>query len=222
MDIHSGGVDLRFPHHDNELAQSEAFYDCDQWVNYFWHTGHLHIEGRKMARSLKNFITIRDLLEVYSGNQIRMMFLVHKWDGLMNYGENSITEAVQKEKKFNEFFLNTRAKMRGESLAGPQKPLEGDKEVLALLEETKDKVHEALCNNFGTDIAINEISKLVNKSNAYIQGEARLTVLQQVVDYVEHVLECFGLEYNKGSNAQDEYTQVLDCLLYTSPSPRDS
>lgn len=58
MDIHSGGVDLVFPHHDNEIAQAEACHDCKQWVNYFLHTGHLHIQGLKMSKSLKNFITI--------------------------------------------------------------------------------------------------------------------------------------------------------------------
>ena len=62
LDIHTGGEDLRFPHHDNELAQAEAFYHdcgCSQWVNYFLHTGHLSIEGLKMSKSLKNFVTIR-------------------------------------------------------------------------------------------------------------------------------------------------------------------
>jgi cysteinyl-tRNA synthetase len=78
MDIHSGGIDLAFPHHDNEMAQSEvyslilqprtlgtlivgfyqAYHGCGAWVNYFIHTGHLHIEGLKMSKSLKNFITI--------------------------------------------------------------------------------------------------------------------------------------------------------------------
>lgn len=43
IDIHTGGIDLRFPHHDNEIAQSEAYYKCDNWINNFWHTGHLHI-----------------------------------------------------------------------------------------------------------------------------------------------------------------------------------
>lgn len=64
MDIHTGGVDLRFPHHDNELAQAEAHYhpECGcsgQWVNYFLHSGHLNINGLKMSKSLKNFYTIR-------------------------------------------------------------------------------------------------------------------------------------------------------------------
>jgi cysteinyl-tRNA synthetase len=62
LDIHSGGEDLRFPHHDNELAQAEARFHCagcDQWVNYFLHSGHLGVEGLKMSKSLKNFVTIR-------------------------------------------------------------------------------------------------------------------------------------------------------------------
>lgn len=63
LDIHSGGIDLRFPHHDNEIAQSEAYYCCDNWINNFWHCGHLHIDGKKMSKSLKNFITIRHILD---------------------------------------------------------------------------------------------------------------------------------------------------------------
>ena len=62
IDIHSGGEDLKFPHHDNEVAQSEAYFAPDgeghQWINYFLHMGHLHIEGQKMSKSLKNFVTI--------------------------------------------------------------------------------------------------------------------------------------------------------------------
>jgi cysteinyl-tRNA synthetase len=66
IDIHSGGIDLRFPHHDNEIAQSEAYYNCDSWVKYFLHSGHLHILGRKMAKSLKNFITISEILTKFN------------------------------------------------------------------------------------------------------------------------------------------------------------
>lgn len=65
IDIHSGGIDLRFPHHDNEVAQSEAFYDSGKdWIGYFIHAGHLTIEGCKMSKSLKNFKTIKDELKV--------------------------------------------------------------------------------------------------------------------------------------------------------------
>jgi cysteinyl-tRNA synthetase len=64
LDIHGGGVDLCFPHHDNELAQAEAYYGHQQWVNYFLHSGHLNIGFQKMSKSLKNFFTIREILKV--------------------------------------------------------------------------------------------------------------------------------------------------------------
>ena len=72
VDINGGGIDLAFPHHENQLAQSEAYWGTKQWVNTFLHTGHLHIEGRKMSKSLKNFITIRAALQHYSARQARL------------------------------------------------------------------------------------------------------------------------------------------------------
>jgi cysteinyl-tRNA synthetase len=86
MDIHSGGIDLAFPHHDNELAQSEAYF-CEHgkgphsWVNYFLHMGHLSIAGSKMSKSLKNFQTIKDALKNdYTPRGMRIVFLLGRWN----------------------------------------------------------------------------------------------------------------------------------------------
>ena len=62
IDIHSGGIDLKFPHHNNEIAQCQAHNNCMEWVDTFIHFGHVHIDGLKMSKSLKNFITIKELL----------------------------------------------------------------------------------------------------------------------------------------------------------------
>jgi len=104
MDIHSGGIDLAFPHHDNELAQSEAYHDCQQWVNYFLHTGHLSIEGQKMSKSLKNFITIREALEKYTARQLRLAFLTTAWDGPMDFKEDVMEEMKSVEDKISVWF----------------------------------------------------------------------------------------------------------------------
>ena len=101
MDIHSGGEDLCFPHHDNELAQSEAAFACRQWVNYFLHTGHLHIEGLKMSKSLKNFITIEEALGKYSARQLRLAFLNTLWNARMDFGKNSMAAVSSAEQTFN-------------------------------------------------------------------------------------------------------------------------
>ena len=80
IDIHSGGTDLKFPHHDNEIAQSEAAFCNNNWVNFFLHSGHLHIQGCKMSKSLKNFITIKDALKKYTSryNNFFKLFLKEK------------------------------------------------------------------------------------------------------------------------------------------------
>ncbi|MEE6499394.1 hypothetical protein FKM82_003433, partial [Ascaphus truei] len=98
MDIHGGGFDLRFPHHDNELAQSEAYFDNDHWVRYFLHTGHLTIAGCKMSKSLKNFITIKDALNRNTARQLRLAFLMHSWKDTLDYSNNTMESAVQYEK----------------------------------------------------------------------------------------------------------------------------
>jgi len=85
LDIHSGGVDLKFPHHDNEIAQTEGFYDNHQWINYFLHTGHLNIEGLKMAKRLKNFKKISEFIDRYNPNTFRLFFCTTRWDQPMDF-----------------------------------------------------------------------------------------------------------------------------------------
>nr|XP_027200419.1 cysteine--tRNA ligase, cytoplasmic-like [Dermatophagoides pteronyssinus] len=73
IDLHSGGVDLRFPHHDNEIAQCEAYFQSDEWVRYFLHVGHLNINGCKMSKSLKNFVSIQEMLKRHTFQEIRIL-----------------------------------------------------------------------------------------------------------------------------------------------------
>ena len=86
MDVHSGGIDLAFPHHDNEIAQSEAYFYEEgradtRWVRHFWHMGHLSISGSKMSKSLKNFQTIQEALAAtYTARSMRIVFLMGKWN----------------------------------------------------------------------------------------------------------------------------------------------
>ncbi|MCP9257474.1 Cysteine--tRNA ligase, cytoplasmic [Dirofilaria immitis] len=105
LDIHAGGFDLKFPHHDNEIAQVEAHYDIENWVNYFLHCGSLRIAGLKMSKSLKNFITIHEALKNYSSRQLRILFLMHNWNDVLDYSTASMERALQFEKITNEFFL---------------------------------------------------------------------------------------------------------------------
>ena len=106
VDLNAGGVDLKFPHHENQIAQCEAHFNCcsgDGWVNYFLHSGHLQIEGLKMSKSLKNFITIKGALTAYSPAQVRFLFLLRRFSEPMEYSENTLAVAVDLERRFAAF-----------------------------------------------------------------------------------------------------------------------
>lgn len=113
MDIHSGGIDLAFPHHDNELAQSEAYWldnshsDQHQWVNYFMHMGHLSIQGSKMSKSLKNFTTIREALDqrVWTPRGLRIVFLLGSWKDGIEITDDLVKAGSSWEDKLNVSWL---------------------------------------------------------------------------------------------------------------------
>uniref|UniRef100_A0A8C9JQX9 cysteine--tRNA ligase n=1 Tax=Panthera tigris altaica TaxID=74533 RepID=A0A8C9JQX9_PANTA len=163
MDIHGGGFDLRFPHHDNELAQSEAYFDNDCWVRYFLHTGHLTIAGCKMSKSLKNFITIKDALQKHSARQLRLAFLMHSWKDTLDYSSNTMESALQYEKFMNEFFLNVKDILRAPvDITGRFEKWEDEEsELNKSFYDKKTAVHEALCDNVDTRTVLEEMRALV-------------------------------------------------------------
>lgn len=92
FDIHGGGPDLPFPHHENEIAQSEAANGC-HYVNYWIHAGALRVDGEKMSKSLGNFFTIRDVLEKYHAEVVRYLLIGSHYRSPINYSEDSLIEA---------------------------------------------------------------------------------------------------------------------------------
>ncbi|CAN0370534.1 unnamed protein product [Pylaiella littoralis] len=215
MDIHSGGVDLKFPHHDNEMAQAEAKYDCGQWVNYFLHTGHLHIKGFKMSKSLKNFITIKQALEENTSRQarkkktsrtrIRLLFLLHKYNTPMDYGDDAMSGALSAEKIFSEFFHNVKAALRRTTARDPARTKEAELALMSRLSEAKKEVKRSLCDDFDTPgalSALQELVKAVNKARirpSYLETKERAgeTIVADCVrgaaEYVTKIFKVFGL-----------------------------
>ncbi len=92
VDIHGGGADLQFPHHENEIAQSEAA-NGHQYVNYWMHVAPLRVDGEKMSKSLNNFFTIRDVLEKYQAEVVRFFLISSHYRSPINYAEDNLIEA---------------------------------------------------------------------------------------------------------------------------------
>lgn len=217
FDIHSGGIDLRFPHHDNEIAQSEAFFDTGKdWVRYFLHSGHLTISGCKMSKSLKNFITIKEALKDKSARQMRFLFLLHQWQDTLNYSSDTLADALCYEKKFFEFFLNVKNMLRIRTSCMKQKGYRkwGLSEI-SLHEEfikCRDKVDEALCDNLDTKTVLVTIKDLINQANIYIKGNptCNFELLEDIAKFVSYILRVFGVVDHNTREANFEQSSTSD------------
>ena len=198
LDIHAGGEDLKFPHHDNELAQSEACFGCSQWVNYFTHTGHLHIAGLKMSKSLKNFVTIRQALEHNTARQLRIMFLMQAWDQPMNYSDQTIDDARSKETTFKNFFREVEALVRTDYLNEEVgwRMGDADHKLSDAYLAARQTVNESLLDNFNTKDAMSALLKVINEANAYLRtpnAKPSTLLLRAIATYVSHMLKIFGV-----------------------------
>ncbi|KAI1753558.1 cysteinyl-tRNA synthetase [Xylaria castorea] len=214
MDLHSGGIDLAFPHHDNELAQSEAYF-CEHghehtWVNYFLHMGHLSISGSKMSKSLKNFQTIKDALaSTYTARSMRIVFLHGRWNDGVEITPSMRTQADAWETTVNNFFTNvksllveakdttTAVKNGVERLAITEnKPSEG---LLADLEQAKKDVDAALSNSFDTPQVLRTIADIIRKANIQIgapSGNLELSAVESIARWVTKIVGILGLDAN--------------------------
>nr|CAD7395991.1 unnamed protein product [Timema cristinae] len=195
MDIHTGGVDLKFPHHDNELAQAEAYFDNDHWVRYFLHSGHLTIAGCKMSKSLKNFVTIRDALNKHSARQLRLAFLLHSWKDTLDYSINTMDMATQYEKLLNDI---TRSRTCETTIDSFQKFTNNDQELYIKLRAAKNSVHNALCDNVDTRTALDALRELIGNVNIYLRDrrisgqEGNYILLRDIGTYVTWIFKVFG------------------------------
>lgn len=203
MDIHSGGIDLAFPHHDNELAQSEAFWheghkhdSHDQWVNYFLHMGHLSIQGSKMSKSLKNFTTIREALERgdWTSRGLRIVFLLGGWKDGIEITDELVKNGNSWEEKVSNFFLKVKDRASLQSSGS-------DTTFAADLESAKKAVHDQLCDSFNTPAAMDTISELVSKFNIADKANVPAGDIQAAAQWVTSMVNIFGL--NGTASADD-------------------
>ena len=181
IDIHSGGEDLRFPHHDNEMAQSHACYKDKVWIRYFIHSGHLNIKGEKMSKSLKNFTSIKAALKEVGANTLRLYYAQTAYNKVMNFDpKNRYSQAEVIENTFKNFFRNCDAYLRnfGEQLVDlDQKFRDQDMVMLHSVSEARSKVDSAFKDNFNTPDVLLVLQDFVNKTNSYIHKNENLSLI---------------------------------------------
>uniref|UniRef100_A0A9J7ZCH6 cysteine--tRNA ligase n=1 Tax=Cyprinus carpio carpio TaxID=630221 RepID=A0A9J7ZCH6_CYPCA len=188
LDIHSGGIDLAFPHHENEIAQSEAYHQCEQWGNYFLHSGHLHLKGsvEKMSKSLKNYVTIKDFLKSYTANEFRLFCLLTRYRSAIDYSDASMSEARSTLSTISAFCHNAQAYMQGHLQCQPIE--EGI--LWERLSATQSSVRKALADDFDTPKTVDAIMSLIHHGNCQLQPTAKsLQHYKSFVFFLNNVVE---------------------------------
>jgi cysteinyl-tRNA synthetase len=212
FDIHTGGDDLKFPHHDNEIAQSEAYSGIYQWVNYFFHAGRLNIAGLKMSKSLKNFITIRQVLEQATPRQVRLLFLSQNWDSTMNFDDESLKAATSVERTFKSFFQNIEVlnrKYKNNTAHVSQYWSPEDRHLQEFFAPQQAHIFAALSNNFNTPQTMLILQEIVSEVNKYLaklestRAQPKMLLLNRIAQAVNRYLKVFGV-------IGDNHAQFLD------------
>lgn len=213
IDIHAGGVDLKFPHHENEEAQSCAFFDCQQWVNYWLHSGQLLLKDTKMSKSLKNTISIAELLKTTDANTFRMACLLSNYRNNMEFSNEFILGANVVLKSYK-FFLNTcNLYIKGDIKAKIDEYILTD--ALATCTGT---INDALKDDFDTATCIKALNGLINQTNRMLsdKDESRsarsgVSSIIAITNYIIELLEMFGvtLESPAIKTSQDEMINLL-------------
>ena len=187
IDIHAGGEDLIFPHHENEIAQSEAA-NGKEFARYWMHNAFLNIDNRKMSKSLGNFFTVRDISEKYDLQVLRFFMLSAHYRSPLNFS----ADLMESSKNGLERILTAVDKLKGLEAAAKTESLlekEDKNQVNALVE----KYEAAMDDDFNTADAISVIFELVKVSNSTTDEESSLEYVSLLKNTIEKLCDILGI-----------------------------
>ena len=205
IDIHAGGQDLQFPHHENEIAQSEC---CNgvPFAHYWMHNEYININGIKMSKSLGNFKTVRDLLSVYDGEVLRFLILSGHYRNPIDFGEEII------EQSNNGLARLANCKQNLEFLAkeGSEGSMtDTEKEALAGYDKHRQAFIEAMDDDLNTADGISAIFELVTSINTAVKDGATKGFAKASLDTLMEFADVVGLLQTKDDDGIDPEIQKL-------------
>ena len=199
IDIHCGGLDLIFPHHENEIAQSEAAHGCD-FAHYWMHNGFINVDNHKMSKSLNNFFTVRDVAEKYGYEPIRYFLISSQYRSPINYSVDIIEQA----KNSLERLYTCR-----DNIDFALKNAEDGGEVPEFIETRKNEFITAMEDDLNTADALAAIFLLVRDINSVIANGAKKDTLSACADMFDQLTGVLGLVYNRKEETLDSEIEEL-------------
>lgn len=204
IDIHGGGSDLIFPHHENEIIQTESVTG-DVLANYWMHNGMLQVRNEKMSKSLNNFFRVRDVLEKFDGSTIRFYFLNTHYSSPLMYSEELLTEAQSALRRLK----NNLAELKNHEKNGP----DTDDDVCDIIDETEYKFFSALNDDFNTGAAMEELFELSHFTNrSMAEGTLSKNSAKRVISMLNKFNEILGI-FPGDDMSDDSMDAVMDVLM---------
>ena len=199
IDIHCGGQDLIFPHHENEIAQSECAHGCS-FSNYWMHNGYINVDNRKMSKSLGNFFTVRDVAEKYGYEPIRYLMISSHYRSPINYS----TDIIEQGKSALERLYNCR-----EGLVFAIEHAENGGEASDYLDTHKAEFIRAMDDDLNTADALAALFMLAKDINITVANGAGKDTLTAALKLFDELCEVLGILYEKSDSDLDAEVEEL-------------
>ncbi|MBP3390708.1 MAG: cysteine--tRNA ligase [Clostridia bacterium] len=199
IDIHCGGQDLIFPHHENEIAQSECANGCD-FAHYWMHNGYINVDNRKMSKSLGNFFTVREVAKVYGYEPIRYLMISSHYRSPINYS----TDILDQGKNALERLYTCR-----DNLDFALKNAADEGTVPEFLEKYKAQFIEAMDDDLNTADAIGVLFSMVREINTMVAAGAGKAAVNAAIKLFDELTNVLGLVYNRKSADLDSEIEAL-------------
>ena len=213
FDIHGGGQDLIFPHHENEIAQSRCS-SHGEYARYWMHNGYINVNGEKMSKSLGNFFLLREVLEHYEGRVIRFFVLSSHYRKPIDFSDAELTQSKAGLERIDNAVLRIKEKL-SEKASEDGDDLKG---LAAYLEETKNKFIAAMDEDFNTAQGLGAIFELVKEVNKYVDtekvSEEGMKNLGAAETYIRYIMEeVLGVLLKNDENIGNLTSELVEFIL---------
>ena len=205
IDIHAGGQDLTFPHHENEIAQSEAHND-KTFANYWMHNGYINIDNEKMSKSLGNFILVNDIKKQIDPQVLRFFMLSVHYRYPINFAKDLVESAANGLERLRTSFNNTKHRLSVTAELG-----DANDEWLTKIEAVREAFETSMDDDFNTANAISQLFELSHVANVYLnESNTTTTVLNALLDAFTKLGDVLGLVFEQQEELLDA---EIDALL---------
>lgn len=208
IDIHAGGQDLQFPHHENEIAQSEC-RNGHTFARYWMHNGYINVDGEKMSKSLGNFFTVRDISEKYDLGLVRFFLLATQYRNPVNFSDTVLEQAKAGLERL------TNARDNAEFILGNLDDSglrDEEKDLAAGLDKYRDRFIEAMDDDLNTADAISVIFELAKFMNTKISDQSSKEFVQLNLDIFNELTGVLNIA-NKSVEEDDSLSQKVEDLI---------